>query len=150
MLFFCFCLGPKVKPQCFADELNDKGKSGVYQIRVQTQEGRLVAYFSIDNIDEMKKSGTGISSQFAVLPDHSVYIRQFYVDIPFQKQGVGTYIIKTLIPRLFPKSVHIYAATRKINEGARRLYEKCGFKESLEPLHGLSPERYISFEWHRS
>lgn len=132
----------------FQEEFDDFGQEGVYQIAVEDISGNLVAYFSFNNIDQRIKNNHQAREEFKDFPEKSAYIRQLYVAPSFQKRGIGSLLVNKVIYDFFPSLEHIYVATRRINEPARKLYESCVFKESDKNLHGLPQERYMSFERH--
>lgn len=134
----------------FQREVDDFNRQGVHQAVLESQEGNLTGYVSFNNIDELIEKNSKVQSEFKKLPEKSVYIRQLYVKPSSQKRGIGALIVNKVIYELFPNAEHIYVATRRINNVARKLYEKCGFKESHDNVHGLPHERYMSFELHRS
>jgi GNAT superfamily N-acetyltransferase len=134
----------------FLEEIDDYQKPGVYQVVLETADGQLMGYFSMDNLDERKQQETEANQEYQKFPEQSAYIRQLYVKPIFQRSGLGSLMVTQALYEFLPNVQHIYVATRRVNEGARKLYEHCGFKESKEVLHGLPNERYMSFELHLS
>lgn len=131
----------KALEEAFKEEIGVLGTTGISHVRLETAEHNLIGFFSVENWDIYKESPTGF-------PAHSIYVRQFYVLPSFQRHGIGRIAMSTLLKDLNPSAQHIYIATRRINEGAKTLYEGLGFEERSEALHGLSPEKYISYELH--
>lgn len=125
----------------FQEEIDVLGKPGVSHIRLETPESKLIGFFSLEDWDIYEERPAGI------LP-HSIYVRQFYILPEFQRQGIGKIAMSTLLKDLNLEVQHVYIATRRINEGAKALYESLGFKERAESLHGLPAEKYISYELH--
>lgn len=125
----------------FQEEVDDREKKGVYQVMLKTEEGELVGYFSVDNMDERKEHYQGF-------PVHSSYIRLLFVTPPFQRKGVGELMVSKILYEYLPSLKHVFVATRRFNKAAQNLYESLGFKESEKILHDLPQDRYISFELH--
>lgn len=130
-----------VLEEAFQEEIDALGTPGILHVRLETQIGELVGYFSLEDWDIYSKRPENF-------PSHSIYVRQFYVLPSFQGQGVGKVAMSTLLQQLVPSAQHIYIATRRVNEPAKALYESLGFKERSDSLHGLSPHKYISYERH--
>ncbi len=125
----------------FQEEREALGTPGISHVRLETKEGSLIGFFSVEEWDKYVQKPAGF-------PEHSIYVRQFYILPSFQKQGIGKVTMYELLRSMSPSTQHMYIATRRINEGAKALYEGLGFKERVESLHGLPPEKYISYELH--
>ncbi len=125
----------------FQEEREVLGTPGIFHVRLETMIGKLIGCFSVEEWDLYDKKP-------ADFPPNSLYIRQLYILPSFQKQGIGRVAMSSLLRSLRPNAQHVYLATRRINEGARTLYESLGFNERRESLHGLPSEKYISYELH--
>jgi GNAT superfamily N-acetyltransferase len=63
--------------------------------------------------------------QTAQLND-AIFLKQIYLDPPFQRQGIGTRVMKIVIDEAQRQSKAVTLGVVKINP-ARRLYERLGF-----------------------
>jgi RimJ/RimL family protein N-acetyltransferase len=127
--------------QVWNEEEEALGKRGIFHVRLETVEGAFMGYFSVENWDIYETKPDG-------MPDHSIYVRHFYLLPYYQGKGVLKGVMPFLLPALNPDVQHVYAATRRINKIAKKLYVGLGFQERAESLHGLNPAKYISYELH--
>lgn len=95
-----------------------------------------------------KKDGTvvGFMTFENTQKQHEVYIRQMAVDPSMWGKGIGTTLMSSIFDKL-PDTQRIVLVTRKVNTGAQAFYKKLGFKASEYTHEGLSPERYMGFEY---
>jgi ribosomal protein S18 acetylase RimI-like enzyme len=68
--------------------------------------------------------------QTATVED-AVFLKQIYLDRPFQRQGFGTRVMQIVIEEAQQQSKAITLSVVKINP-ARRLYERLGFRTTGE------------------
>lgn len=132
----------------FQEEIEDQGKKGVYQVRLEDEKGQLLAYFSLDNVDERRAVDLKYGEEYKDFPPNSCCIRQLYVLPEAQRRGIGALIIRKLITHYVPSAKHFYVAISRINEVARRFYVQQDFNETFVVLHNLPKDRYMSLEKH--
>lgn len=82
------------------------------------------------NVDEVRiimvaTEGAGWL-QTATVED-AVFLKQIYLDRPFQRQGIGTHVMQVVIEEAERQSKAVTLGVVKINP-ARRLYERLGFR----------------------
>jgi GNAT superfamily N-acetyltransferase len=75
--------------------------------------------------------GVDIGWLQAVTRDDDFFIAQLFVDRPFQRQGIGTELMKRLIGEAERARQAVLLNVVKINP-ARRLYERLGFRVTHE------------------
>ena len=63
--------------------------------------------------------------------DDTLFIAQLFVDAPFQRQGVGTEVMKHIISEAAGAGLAVTLGVVKTNP-ALRLYERLGFQITLE------------------
>jgi ribosomal protein S18 acetylase RimI-like enzyme len=68
--------------------------------------------------------------QTATVED-AVFLKQIYLDRPFQRQGIGTHVIQIVLEEAQRHSKAVTLGVVKINP-ARRLYERLGFRTAGE------------------
>ncbi len=68
--------------------------------------------------------------QTATVED-AVFLKQIYLDRPFQRQGVGTYVMQIVVEEARRQSKPVTLGVVKFNP-ARRLYERLGFRTTHE------------------
>jgi ribosomal protein S18 acetylase RimI-like enzyme len=72
-------------------------------------------------------------------PD-SFYIHEIQVEPAFQRRGIGTMIIRSVLTRAAQREVFVALSVVAANPGARRLYERLGF----EVTHEEAPFVYMA------
>ena len=114
----------------FEDEENDfaSKQANTLFISAKDEKDRVVGFVSFDNNS-----------------DH-VYIRSLSVDPEFQGYGLGKALV-FCFSNVFKNCRRLKLVTRKANSCARLFYTKIGFIESAYIHQGLSPERYIGYEY---
>ena len=77
-----------------------------------------------------------------------VYLAQMAVDPAYQRRGIATTMIFSLLDQL-PETKKLVVITRKANEEAKALYRALGFTDSTYMHEGYSPQLYAGFEYSR-
>lgn len=76
----------------------------------------------------------------SLIENEARFLKQIYIDAPFQRRGIGTQIIYRLIDRANHDGQPVTLGVVKINP-ALRLYERLGFRTSHEDDHKLYMRR---------
>jgi GNAT superfamily N-acetyltransferase len=71
----------------------------------------------------------------------ALFLKQLYLDRSFHNQGIGTWVVKSIIAEAASAGQAVILGVAKINP-ARRLYERLGFHITYEARHKL----YMRFE----
>lgn len=80
--------------------------------------------------------------------EQTIYIAQLFIAPAYQKQGIATYIIDKVLPRLHPNTKCYEVLARHQNDGALLLYNKLNFSigdKGLVEKYGYDPLRYLGF-----
>jgi ribosomal protein S18 acetylase RimI-like enzyme len=72
--------------------------------------------------------------------DDVVFLKQLYLDVRCQRQGIGSEVMQALIEEATRSQRAVYLAVVKINP-ARRLYERLGFRVTGEDQHKVYMRR---------
>lgn len=76
-----------------------------------------------------ERDGLLIGYTEARLADHGAHIGRLAVAEPFRRQGVGTFLLRTVLTRLWERGVEeITLNTQEDNRSSRRLYERFSFR----------------------
>jgi GNAT superfamily N-acetyltransferase len=67
----------------------------------------------------------------STVEDDARFLKQIFIDAPFQRRGIGTEIIHRLIGRANRAGQQVTLGVVKINP-ARHLYERLGFRTTHE------------------
>jgi ribosomal protein S18 acetylase RimI-like enzyme len=102
-------------------------------------EARQAAHFAGKwRVEEVRiiTAATGDSSQRlwrdagwlqTALREDSIFLKEIYLDPPFQRQGIGTRVIQIVVGEAQRQSKAVTLGVAKINP-AQRLYERLGFR----------------------
>lgn len=71
-------------------------------------------------------NGSDVGWLQSTTADDEVFLKQFYVDVPFQQRGIGTQVMNRIIADATRANKAVCLAVVKINP-ALRLYERLGF-----------------------
>ncbi|MBX7066327.1 MAG: GNAT family N-acetyltransferase [Parachlamydiales bacterium] len=77
-----------------------------------------------------------------------IYLAQMAIDPAFQRQGIGTAMIRSIIEQESEVSRFV-VITRKVNQAATEFYHSLGFIDSDYIHEGYSKEIYTGFEFKR-
>jgi ribosomal protein S18 acetylase RimI-like enzyme len=80
--------------------------------------------------------------------EQTIYLAQLFISPAYQKQGIATYIIDKVLPRLHPSTKRYEVLARHQNDGALLLYDKLNFNigdRGLVEKYGYNPLCYIGF-----
>jgi ribosomal protein S18 acetylase RimI-like enzyme len=80
-----------------------------YQISVIVLNGRDIGYLKIDRTER------------------EIFLANIHVHPDYQNQGIGSRVIKSLLVEAEQQGVPVSLKVLKVNEAARRLYERFGF-----------------------
>lgn len=121
---------PKFLNAAFEEEENDfaSKKANTVFISAKNENAKVVGFVS-----------------FANNSDH-VYIRSLAVDPEFRGCGLGKALVFCVL-NVFKNCRCLKLMTRKVNSLARCFYTKIGFSESAYIHQGITPERYIGYEY---
>jgi GNAT superfamily N-acetyltransferase len=90
---------------------------------VAEMDGQIVAFFVITTHTSCRWEGREVKTSWCEIVELHVYHK-------FWRRGIGTQLVLRALEYAKTKSVEaIYVMTGENNIPARRLYEKCGFKE---------------------
>lgn len=134
--------------RAFQEEIDDLSKPGIHHYRINDEKGNLIAYFSIEDYDVLKRYSA--DSNITSFPEHSYYLRQIYVVPSHKRLGIGKPILSHIIPDEFHNLQYIYLAVRRINIEAIQFYKALGFSELDKSLHHLPIDRYASYYYQKS
>lgn len=59
--------------------------------------------------------------------EHAVELGQLYIAIPWQRRGIGTALVRSVVSRAFAAAKACELTVMTNNVGARALYERLGF-----------------------
>jgi len=73
----------------------------------------------------------------------AIFIAQLYLEEPFQRQGIGSRVLRTVIDEVTHDDKAVTLGVVKINP-ARRLYERLGFRVTHEDKYKFYMRRELS------
>ncbi len=77
---------------------------------------------------------------------HQIYIAHLAVDPNYWQEGIGKRLVFSALDA-FEGVDRLVVITRKVNEVAKKFYQKLGFVSSSYIHPGYSSEKYIGYEW---
>ncbi|MBU2898134.1 GNAT family N-acetyltransferase [Vibrio hepatarius] len=86
----------------------------------------IIGFFKID---------TAYSGSFSFCPNNGLGLKAFAIDINFQGKGIGTQVVKELLPYLetnYPEYKSVYLTVNCKNPAAKSCYQKGGFSDTEE------------------
>ncbi len=87
--------------------------------------------WEVDEVSIITVAGKDAGWLQTAAVDDAIFLKQIYLDQPFQRQGVGTGVIQIVVEEGRSQSKAVSLGVVKINP-ARRLYERLGFRTTHE------------------
>ena len=87
-------------------------------------------------------AGNDVGWVQTTMASDAIYLGQLYLEKRFQRQGIGSRVIRVVIDEAAHEGKAVTLGVVKINP-ARRLYERLGFRVTHEDQHKL----YMGREW---
>ncbi|MFY2508900.1 GNAT family N-acetyltransferase [Vibrio pectenicida] len=97
------------------------GGNDTTYLHVIKNNDKIIGFFKID---------TAYSESFPFCPKNSLGLKAFAIDIDSQGQGIGTQVVKKLLPYLeanYPEYKSVYLTVNCKNPAAKSCYQKGGF-----------------------
>lgn len=95
------------------------------------QIDRFARQWNLDEVRIMTVGGEDAGWLQTAPVEDAVFLKQIYLDRPFQRQGIGTRVVQIIIDEARREGKAVTLGVVK-NNPARRLYERLGFRATRE------------------